>query len=129
MADAVSLTSPNERRFFAVPRLLVGGIAVRLNLPYEQLDDLQLAVESVLARSSAFAEELTLRLSLSDGGVVLELGPLANGNLLDERRPDAGGGLGLRRLLGTLVDDVAVSDGDGGSWLRLAKSVTPIAQG
>ena len=36
-------------KFLGVVRLLVGGLAARLDLPYEQMDDLQLAAESVLA--------------------------------------------------------------------------------
>ena len=126
--DAVTLTIPNERRFFAVPRLLVGGLAVRQNLPYEQLDDLQLAVESVLARRGALAPEVTIRLAARAGAVVLELGPVM-GELLGAEAPDPARGLSLDRLLATLVDEVGVVEADGSRWLRLAKAVSAGSQG
>lgn len=121
--DSLSLTVPNDRRFFAVPRLLVGGIALRLNLHYEQLDDLQLAVEEVLLRGSILGDEVTLEASIGDGAVVLAIGPLRR-EALSDRLPDPAGGIGLGRLLGTLVDELEVEDRDSAQWLRLEKRVS-----
>jgi hypothetical protein len=38
-----------------------------------------------------------------------------------ELESEAGAGLGLRRLLETVVDDVSVTERDGGKWVELRK--------
>jgi anti-sigma regulatory factor (Ser/Thr protein kinase) len=115
----LSLTIPGERRFLGVARLLVGGMAARLDLPYEQMDDLQLAAESALAAEPA-GREVTLELEVGDEGVELRIGPFDPGAL--DEPPDADG-LGLGRLLGALVDRADVVDRDGSGWLVLEKRV------
>jgi hypothetical protein len=115
----LSLTIPGERRFLGVARLLVGGMAARLDLPYEQMDDLQLAAESALAADRA-GREVTLELKVRDEGVELRIGPF-DSRALDD--PPDGAGLGLGRLLAALVDRADVVDRDGGGWLVLEKRV------
>ena len=44
MSEALVLTLHNERRFYGLIRLLISGLASQFDLPYEQMDDLQLAV-------------------------------------------------------------------------------------
>ena len=48
--DTIELTTPSGRDWDPVMRLVLGGIADRLDLGFEELDDLQLAVERLLAR-------------------------------------------------------------------------------
>jgi anti-sigma regulatory factor (Ser/Thr protein kinase) len=119
MGPGLSLTIPGERRFLGVARLLVGGLAARLDLPYEQMDDLQLAAESALATEPP-ASEVTLELEVGDDAVELRIGPFDPRAL---RNPDDAHELGLDRLLSTLVDEVQLIDRNGTSWLVLGKRV------
>ena len=49
--DRITLTLPRERDFFRVAHLVVGGLAVRLDLTFENLEDLQVALATVLRES------------------------------------------------------------------------------
>jgi anti-sigma regulatory factor (Ser/Thr protein kinase) len=118
--DSVTLTVPNRRSYFAVPRLLVGGVAVRLSLPYEQLDDLQLAVETILLHDLAAADEVTLELAVDGRDISIQIGPV-DARALQGEPTDPEEGLGLGRLLSTLLDRVDVFNRGGQQWLRLEK--------
>ena len=48
MTDQVRLTLPAEEDFRQVAHLVVGGLGVRLDLTFEDLDDLQVALEALL---------------------------------------------------------------------------------
>ena len=52
MTDTILLTFPSKSSFRGVPSLVLGGVGSRLNLPFERMDDLQLAVLSMLDASS-----------------------------------------------------------------------------
>jgi anti-sigma regulatory factor (Ser/Thr protein kinase) len=119
MGPGLSLTIPGERRFLGVARLLVGGLAARLDLPYEQMDDLQLAAESALA-SEPPGNEVTLELEVGEDGIELRIGPFDRRSLNEDDRK---GELGLDRLLSALVDRVDVVQQDGSDWLVLEKRV------
>ena len=122
MADEITLTLPREPDFHRVAHLVLGGLAVRLDLTIESLEDLQIALDSILDRTDPNAGEITVRMRLNDGELETMVGPLTP-QLLDEieREGDAGAGLGLRRVLDSTVEDVHV-DGD---WVRLTKKVAP----
>jgi anti-sigma regulatory factor (Ser/Thr protein kinase) len=76
-ADAITLSIPREQPYYGVARLVVGGLAARLDLSYEQLEDLQLALASVLEREGyRVGDEVTIRLLVEPGRVGLEVGPL-----------------------------------------------------
>jgi hypothetical protein len=115
----LSLTIPGERRFLGVARLLVGGMAARLDLPYEQMDDLQLAAESALAAEPS-GNEVTLELDVGEDAVELRISPFEGHALSDHRHADE---LDLERLLATLVDRVEIVQHDGADWLVLEKRV------
>ena len=48
MTDEIRLVIPAEQDFHGVARLVLGGVAARLDLSYEQLEDLQTALEALL---------------------------------------------------------------------------------
>ena len=50
--DKITLTLPAERDFHRVAHLVLGGLAVRLNLTFEHLEDLQLALDGLLDHQS-----------------------------------------------------------------------------
>src|ERR1700722_289538 len=119
MPDALVLTLPNEQRFLPLARLMLGGLASQFDLPYEQLDDLQLAVEAVLAEESTVDSHVTLRIEAIGGTVAVSIHP-AFGNQSE--------GFALERVLSTLVDAVTtVTLEDGKRWLRLEQHLTPSA--
>jgi hypothetical protein len=124
-AESIELTLPAGREWHAVARLVLGGIADRLNLSYEDLDDLQLAVERLLVEAAS-QETVRLRIDIVEHGVRVGVGPLAERALADALQgPDAPPGeLTLRRILQTVVDSFGVEELDeGGIVVRLQKAV------
>ena len=119
MADEITLTIPREPDFHRVAYLVLGGLAVRMNLTVENLEDLQIALDSILDRLDADVGEITVRMALRDGALETRVGPLAT-RLLDEIERERGQALSLRRVLESTVDDVHV-DGD---WVSLTKKVS-----
>jgi hypothetical protein len=122
-ADSITLTIPHAKPFHSVARLVVGGLAARLELSYEHLEDLQLALESVLASESVKGEEVTVDLVVDESSVVMRIGPLDPSGLAGDLAPDTGTEVSLARLLSTLVEEVSVEQGDAGERLRLEKRV------
>jgi anti-sigma regulatory factor (Ser/Thr protein kinase) len=112
-ADRIALTLPADAGLRSVATLVLGGIGSRLDLPYERVDDLQLAVLSVLAASDL--EQVTIEVEIDDDGIEVSLGPL----------PDGGAGdRGLRRVVERLVDGVDAAarparDGGSEEWITL----------
>jgi hypothetical protein len=115
--DEITLTLPRDREFHRVAHLVLGGLAVRLQLTIETLEDIQLALSAVLDRADANGD-VTVTMTLRDGTLDTRVGPV---HLADELARDDGDELSLRRILWTVVDDVQV-DGD---HVRLIKKVEP----
>jgi len=135
MTDTVTLSFPRDTRYYAVARLVVGGMAAPLQMSYDALDDLQLALSSLLDHEDlkmgdeASPGDVSLRLEVDERQLVASIGSFAIGSLerAFERSTQQGGDLGLRRLLDTIVDDVSVSNDDGGEWVTLTKHVKALA--
>ena len=102
--DTVEITIPREPDFSIVAELVVGGIAARHDVTLEVLDDLQLALGSLLEHDEADDGEVTVLLRVADNTIEVSVGPVGEHTaaVLDD---DAGETLGLRRLLDTTVDD------------------------
>jgi hypothetical protein len=115
--DEIILTIPGEQPFREVAHLVLGGVAARLHLTFEGLDDLEIALDAVLERSPANGE-VTVRLRIDDGSIRAAVGPLAVDRLRAELESDPGEGVTLRRILDTVVDRYEL-DHDG--WLELSK--------
>jgi hypothetical protein len=117
--EALVLTLHNERRFYGLVRLLVSGLASQFDLPYEQMDDLQLAVETVLDRDSHRGDEITLRIEPREDSIAVWLRPV------DEQQTDADDSnqIGLDRVLDNLVDVVDVVSFEGERWLYLEQRI------
>jgi len=120
VADQITLTIPREPGFDRVAHLVLSGLAVRLNLTIESLEDLQTALDTLLERNDS-GGQLTVTMMPSDEALQARVGPLPS-RLIDELARGAGetDELGLRRVLESTVDDVIV-DGD---WVQLTKRVT-----
>ena len=123
-ADAITLSIPHEKPFHGVARLVVGGLAARLELSYEHLEDLQLALASVLERDGYVAgDEVTVRMVVGSSSVGLAIGPLDANELRADLEREPEGGVPLSRLLDTLVDEIGLEGESGADWLRLEKRV------
>lgn len=121
MTTAIELRIPNERPYHGVARLVVGGLAARHNLSYEMLEDLQLALVTVLeGEGYAAGHEVAVELDVTDEAITMAIGPLKGDAVRPNLEPSKDG-LGLGRLLGTLVEDVELDEREDGDWLRLEK--------
>ena len=119
--DEFTIHIPRERPFSVVADLVVGGIVARHDVTLDVLDDLQLALDSLLEHDDADEGEVSIVLRVAGDTIEASVGPLARTTAaaLEE---EAGDGLGLRRLLETTMDSVTLSERNGGSWVDLRKT-------
>ena len=123
-ADSITLSIPHAKAYHGVARLVVGGLAARLELSYEHLEDLQLALESVLDEEGYVqGDEVTVHLVVGSDSVVMEIGPLDPAGLRAGLEPPSNDEISLSRLLSTLVEDVSLRESEDGHRLRLEKRV------
>ena len=111
MTDTISLTIPLDEGLRPVSTLVLGGIGSRLDLPYERMDDLQLAVLSLL--DAVEGDEATVRVEAGDGELSVTVGPL---------RAGSGGDDGLRRVVSRLVDTLDTEARDDADWMTVGMS-------
>src|SRR5215210_3157432 len=116
MPDEIALTIPADRDYHRVVHLVLGGLASRLNLTLETLEDLQLALDAVL-EGVVDGREVTMRMALHGDALEARIGPVDVRAALDRGDDE----LGLRRVLDTVVDEVDVENG----FVLLKKRVTP----
>jgi anti-sigma regulatory factor (Ser/Thr protein kinase) len=122
-AADIKLRIPHERPYHGIARLVVGGLAARLDLSYEHLDDLQLALATVLENDGySVGPEVTVELHVRDEGVGIVIGPLQTPELQADLAED-GESVTLGRLLSTVVESVEIEQRDDGGWLRLEKQL------
>jgi hypothetical protein len=124
-SEVVSLTLPHEAPFLHVTRVVIGGLAARLELSYENLVDLQLAVETLLAPERyRVSEAVTVEISVGDGEVEILVGPLDGDRVVRDLEEASGDvELPLSVVLEAIVDTIQVEEGEGAEWVRLAKRV------
>lgn len=120
-SDEIRLTMPRERPFYGVAHLVLGGVAARLDITVEHLEELELAVDGLLERRDG-GKEVTLTLRVAESDLQAELGPFGD-RLRSELAGDPGEGLSLRRLLDAVVDGYEVDERTDGSWIELRKQI------
>ena len=125
MSEAITLTVPYERPYHGVVRLVLGGLAARLDLPYETLEDVQLAVDTILANEAyAAGEQVNVELELDGTTLEIAVGPLETDALsVDLDTSDATRGVPLGRLLAATMGGHEIEARDGDGWLRLRKTL------
>ena len=105
-SERIELVAPLSGDFQAVVRLIIGGIAERVDFAFEEIDDVSLTFEIV------------------EGGIRARVGPL-NTNAIADALADGvapPGVLTLRRILQTVVDSFGVETADDGrAVVRLVK--------
>lgn len=118
--DEIVIDIPRERPFSAVADLVLGGLAARHEVTLDVLDDLQLALGSLLDHGEDDEGEITVVLRVAGDAIEASVGPVGD-RTAAELEAEAGQGLGLRRLLEAVVDEFAVNSRDGGAWVDLRK--------
>ena len=108
-ADLISLEAPLEGAFKPVVRLIVAGVAERADFGFEAMDDLQLAVERLLAEAGPDGEVM-LSFELKGEGIRTRIGPLREEGLAEALQDQVGvaGSVPLGRVLTTVVDSYGV---------------------
>lgn len=119
MTEEIRLVIPAEEDFRPIAHLVTGGLAMRLDATYDDLDDLQVGIEALLALRDD-AGELEVLLSARAGVLHASLGPFPP-EAVHEVSGD--GGLGLSRVLETVCDTHEIEERDGGAWVELTKRV------
>jgi hypothetical protein len=118
--EEISLTLPADEEFHRVAHLVLGGLAVRLDLSFESLEDLELALDALLQRTRS-DEEVTVRVRVLDGELRTIVGPLESVSAeLEEGRGES---LNLSRILSAVCDSVEIEERDGSEWVELTKRV------
>jgi hypothetical protein len=120
VTDQITLSMPRERPFFGVARLVLAGLAARLDVTVEHLEDLELALDGLLERREG-AEQITLSLRVDGDDLQARVGPFRGGAVRAELEGEPGENLSLRRLLDAVVDNYEVEDRADGSWVEIGK--------
>ena len=72
--EEIRLVIPAEEDFRPIAHLVTGGLATRLDVTYDDLEDLQVGIEALLALRDD-TDELVVSLSAEDGVLHAALGP------------------------------------------------------
>jgi anti-sigma regulatory factor (Ser/Thr protein kinase) len=126
-SERIDLEAPLSGDFQAVVRLIVGGIAERVDFAFEEIDDLQLAVERLLAEAGT-SGTVCLSFEVGEDRIRTRIGPLSQAKVAEALQDGemVPGQLTLRRILETVVDSFGVDRGDsGGIVVRLDKTKGP----
>ena len=121
--DKISFETPLHGEFGPVVRLIVGGFAARADFGFEAMDDLQLAVERLLAEAGSDGD-VKLSFELRADGIRTRIGPLPEREIAQALQDPEGapGTLTLGRILSTVVDSYGVEEStDGHIVVRLEK--------
>ena len=120
IADEIRLTLPADDAFHGVAHLVLGGLAARLNVTFENLEDLELALDALLERQD-HSQEVTLRVIVEDSELRMVVGPFTS--VRAELEEGGENSLNLGRILAAVSDSVQVEDRDGSQWVELTKGL------
>lgn len=120
--DEITLTLPREKGFYGIAHLVLAGLAARLDCTVEHLDDLQLALDTLLDQRDEEGE-VRIVLRVRGDAIEAEVAPLSS-ELREELTRTPGAEMDTRRVLETVVDGVEV----GPDSVTLSKTVRRLAQ-
>jgi hypothetical protein len=118
-SDEIRLVIPAEEDFRPIAHLVAGGLAMRLDVTYDDLEDLQVAIEALLGLRED-VDELVVSLSADEGALHVSLGPFSP-DALHDGGPE--GGLGIHRVLATVCDAHSIEQREGAAWVELTKKI------
>jgi anti-sigma regulatory factor (Ser/Thr protein kinase) len=119
--DEIVLTLPNGPEWHGVAHFVLSGLAARLDLTLEALEDWQLALCELLARQPG---DGTVRIvfRISPESLETRFGPVSS-QVVEELEREEEEGVGLRRVLSTITDDVHLESKNGDSWVVLRRAI------
>ena len=115
--NEIRLVIPAEEDFRPIAHLVTGGLAMRLDVTYDDLDDLQVGIEALLGLRDDQGD-VVVALSADDGVLHASLGPFPPDTV---QAGETDGGLDLHRVLETVCDTHEVEERDGVAWVELTK--------
>jgi hypothetical protein len=119
--DKILVTIPSGDGFDDVAQLVLGGVAARLGLTFESLDDLGTALGTLLERAPE-GSEVSVEFIVGEDMIVATVGSFSGDGVVHELAQPSEG-FGLRRVLETVVDEFHVTERDDGHWIELEKRV------
>ncbi len=110
MADTIRLEVTASPSAFPVIRMVLGGVAARVDLSLDDIEDLYVAVEELLSAAEGQGEgpghELTIE--VVDHGLVVDVGPFRSNGLRELLMDDTSGELGLAAVMHSVVQSIEV---------------------
>jgi anti-sigma regulatory factor (Ser/Thr protein kinase) len=114
MTDEITLVVPAQEDFRPIVHLVVGGLAVRLDLTMDALEDLQVALDALLSRRDDEGD-VSVRVVIDDAVMRATVGPLPETILEDVE---------------TVCDSFELEDRNGEAWAEVTKeTATPTRTG
>ena len=110
--DRVVVEFPATAGYRGVGRLVLGGLSSRLELPVDRVEELLLALESLITQELA-GDTVTMEAFAATSGLRARVGPFVHSQIADES---------VARVLKPLVDNVSEDDGPDGYWVELGVS-------
>ncbi|HEX4746440.1 MAG TPA: hypothetical protein VFU99_06105 [Gaiellaceae bacterium] len=114
--DTILVTLPAQSGLRGVATMVLSGVGSRLDMPYERMDDLQLALLSLL--DSADGQETSIEIHADDERLAVSVGPLRAGAEQDE---------GLALVLSRLTDGVETGTRGSEPWMTVVLERRPRA--
>jgi anti-sigma regulatory factor (Ser/Thr protein kinase) len=124
VSDQITLVVPAQEEFRHIAHLVVGGLGARLDLTYEDLDDLQTALDALLGCREDDGD-IELVIGVDGDAIRSTVGPFAEAEL-DELESESAA-LGLRRVLETVADEFELERRDGHAFVVLTKKIAAAA--
>ena len=121
--EEIRLVIPAEEDFRPIVHLVAGGLASRIDVTYDDLEDIQVAVGAVLALRDDEGD-VTVVLTTQPGVVRAEIGPFEPEAL--HARDASDGDLDLQRVLETVCDTHEFESREDGAWVQLTKRTTSV---
>jgi hypothetical protein len=110
--DRVIVEFPATAGYRGVGRLVLGGLSARFELPLDRVEDLLLALDSLLSQELA-AGAVTMEATAAPEGLRARVGPFVRSQVEDAE---------VARVLNPLVDEVTEQDSTDGYWVELGVS-------
>src|SRR5207302_905257 len=82
--DKIALTLPADDAFQRVAHLVLGGLASRHDLTVETLEELTLALDTVLERYGDAIDQVTVQMGIADGVITMDVGPFGEDEFRSE---------------------------------------------
>jgi anti-sigma regulatory factor (Ser/Thr protein kinase) len=119
VSDEITLVVPAQEDFRPIVHLVIGGLAVRLDLTMDALEDLRVALDALLARRDDEGD-VVVRVVFDEQVMRATVGPLPSAILEDLERD--GNELGLKRVLETVCETFELEERNGEVWIELTKT-------